>query len=68
MKKKILYIVIAAVSIGCFFIGKTQTKPNVTENNIETMEKAFSQIANWKTDGNTLYIYTNDGNYYSLEK
>lgn len=69
MKKKILYIVtLATISIGCFFVGKTQTETNITENTIETMEKAFSHITTWKEEENTLYIYTDDGNYYSLVK
>ena len=71
MKKKILYIAtLATFSIGCFFVGKNtaQTETNVTENTIETMEKAFSHITSWKTDENTLCIYTNDENYYSLKK
>lgn len=69
MKKKILYIAtLATFSIGCFFVEKTQTETITTENNIETMEKAFSHITSWKEEENTLYIYTNDGNYYSLKK
>lgn len=69
MKKKILYIAtLATISIGCFFVGKTQTETRITENTIKTMEKAFSKVTNWKVEENTLYIYTNDGNYYSLEK
>ena len=69
MKKKVLYIAaLVTISIGCFFVGKIQIETNATENNIERMEKSFSHITDWKTEENTLYIYTNDGNYYSLEK
>lgn len=51
MKKKIAYIVIlAAVAIGCFFVGKNTSdhaKPETQETHVERMEYALENISRW---------------------
>lgn len=69
IKKKILYITLtAAIVLTAFFAGKSTAKTeNVykeEESNIETMEKAFSQITYWEITNDGLNIYDYDGNLY----
>lgn len=67
MKKKILYILtLAAVSIGCFFIGRNAVNQPEPETHVERMEYALENISYWELaeDGKTVPLYDQDGNIY----
>lgn len=67
MKKKIGYIVtLAAVAIGCFFVGKNTADHTNPESHIEQMEYALENISRWElaNDGETVILYDFEGNIY----
>lgn len=67
MKKKIIYILtLAAVSIGCFFIGRNTADQPKPETHVERMEYALENISYWELaeDGETVLLYDYDGNIY----
>ena len=67
MKKKIVYILtLAAVSIGCFFVGRNTTDHVKPETHVERMEYALENISYWELaeDGETVLLYDYDGNIY----
>ncbi len=68
MRKKIAYIITtAAIALTAFFIGKNMAETeNIysNNNNIETMESAFSQIEYIEVTDNGFDFYTFDGNIY----
>lgn len=54
MKKRIVYILtLAAVSIGCFFVGRNTPDHAKPESHIDRMEYALENISRWEL--------TNDG-------
>ena len=68
MKKKIVYIVtLAAVAIGCFFVGRNTTDHAKPETHVERMEYALKNISRWKLadDGETVILYDFEGNIYN---
>lgn len=67
MKKKTAYIVtLAAVAIGCFFVGKNISDHAKPESHIERMEYALENISQWglADDGETVILYDFEGNIY----
>lgn len=67
MKKKIGYIItLAAVAIGCFFVGKNTADHANPESHIEQMEYALDNISRWElaNDGETVILYDFEGNIY----
>ena len=67
MKKKIGYIItLAAVAIGCFFVGKNTADHANPESHIEHMEYALDNISRWElaNDGETVILYDFEGNIY----
>ena len=67
MKKKIVYtLTLAAVSLGCFFIGRNTADQIETETHIDRMEYALDNIEYWEIaeDGETVILYDHDGNIY----
>lgn len=67
MKKKIIYtLALAAVSIGCFFIGRNTADQPKPETHVERMEYALENISYWELteDGETVLLYDYDGNVY----
>lgn len=67
MKKKIIYILaLAAISIGCFFIGRNTADQPKPETHVERMEYALENISYWELaeDGETVLLYDYDGNIY----
>ena len=67
MKKKIAYIVtLAAVAIGCFFIGRNTADHAKPESHVERMEYALKNISRWEfaDDGETVILYDFEGNIY----
>lgn len=67
MKKKIIYILaLAAVSIGCFFIGRNTADQPKQETHVERMEYALENISYWELAENneTVLLYDYDGNIY----
>jgi hypothetical protein len=68
MKKKIVYILtLAAVSIGCFFVGRNTAEQSEPETHVERMEYALENISRWKLadDGETVILYDFEGNIYN---
>ena len=68
MKKKITYILIlTAVSIGCFFVGRNTADHAKPESHIERMEYALENISRWElaNDGETVILYDFEGNIYN---
>lgn len=68
MKKKIVYILtLAAVSIGCFFVGRNTTDHARPESHIDRMEYALENILRWEfaDDGETVILYDFEGNIYN---
>lgn len=66
MKKKIIYtLTLAAVAIGCFFIGRNTTN-QPKETHVDRMEYALKNISYWEfaEDGETVLLYDYDGNIY----
>ena len=67
MKKKIVYILtLAAVSIGCFFVGRNTAEQPEPETHVERMEYALENISYWELaeDEETVLLYDYDGNIY----
>ena len=67
MKKKIIYILaLAAVSIGCFFIGRNTVNQPEPETHVDRMEYALENISYWELDenGKDVLVYDYDGNVY----
>ena len=67
MKKKIIYILtLAAVSIGCFFIGRNTADQPEPETHVDRMEYALENISYWELDenGKDVLVYDYDGNVY----
>lgn len=67
MKKKIIYILaLAAVSIGCFFIGRNTVYQPEPETHVDRMEYGLENISYWELaeDGETVLLYDYDGNVY----
>lgn len=67
MKKKIIYtLTLAAVSLGCFFIGRNMTDQPKPDTHIDRMEYALDNIEYWEiaADGETVILYDYDGNIY----
>lgn len=67
MKKKTACIVtLAAVAIGCFFVGKNTSDHAKPESHIERMEYALENISQWELadDGETVILYDFEGNIY----
>lgn len=67
MKKKIVYILtLAAVAIGCFFIGRNTVDQPKQETHVERMEYALENISYWELaeDGENVLLYDYDGNIY----
>lgn len=68
MKKRIVYILtLAAVSIGCFFVGRNTPDHAKPESHIDRMEYALENISRWKLadDGETVILYDFEGNIYN---
>lgn len=68
MKKKITYILtLAAVAIGCFFVGRNTSDHANPESHIERMEYALENISRWELadDGETVILYDFEGNIYN---
>ncbi len=68
MKKKITYILIlAAVAIGCFFVGRNTSDHAKPETHVERMEYALENISRWElaNDGETVILYDFEGNIYN---
>lgn len=72
MKKKIAYITtLAAVSVGCFFIGKN-TATNTINNTVNEQDSDLlinvADIVDWNTGGDELAItLKNDYEYYATK-
>lgn len=68
MKKKIAYITtLAAISIGCFFIGRNTTISTVNEQDSDLLINV-SDIVDWNTNGDELAItLKNDCEYYATK-
>lgn len=67
MKKRIVYILtLAAVSIGCFFVGRNTPDHAKPESHIDRMEYALGNISQWELadDGETVILYDFEGNIY----
>ena len=67
MKKKIIYtLTLAAVSLGCFFIGRNTADQPKQETHIDRMEYALDNVEYWEIaeDGETVILYDHDGNIY----
>ena len=67
MKKKIIYtLTLAAVAIGCFFVGRNTADQPKPETHIDRMEYALENISYWEIaeDGETVLLYDYDGNIY----
>lgn len=75
MKKKIVYIItLAAISVGCFFIGRN-TAVSTVDNTVNTVSDQDSDllinvadIVDWNTGGNELAITVKgDYEYYATK-
>lgn len=68
MKKKIAYITtLAAVSVGCFFIGKNTALNTVNEQDSDLLINV-ADIVDWNTGGDELAItLKNDYEYYATK-
>lgn len=67
MKKKIVYITtLAAVAIGCFFIGRNTVDQPKPATHVDRMEYALENISYWEIaeDGENVLLYDYDGNIY----
>lgn len=64
--KKLHIAAIAAVSIGCFFVGRNAVNQPEPETHVERMEYALENISYWELaeDGETVLLYDQDGNIY----
>lgn len=78
MKKKIAYIsTLAAISVGCFFIGRNtaSTEVSTVDNTVNTVNEQDSDllinvadIVDWNTGGDELAItLKNDYEYYATK-
>lgn len=68
MKKKIAYITtLAAVSVGCFFIGRSTELNTVNEQDSDLLINV-ADIVDWNTGGDELAItLKNDYEYYATK-
>lgn len=70
MKRKIAYaIIIAAVIISAFFIGKSRGKSEMVSQYMNNSEYIvdMSKVTSFTTNGNSLQLYFADGTGYYHE-